>query len=142
MNASAKLDSDPVQAIADWLGQPEWWWIEPTPLFSQSGVAVWGEGNLPTGVCIDEFWAWGQRNGRPRALHGVRRGDAWRFQNHEGDGDTNGDGDSAAATPFKRLTLAVTDNRRYRAHEIKPSPFHFRFDSATGAVLIMKGDAP
>ena len=133
MTASPNLKPDPNQAIADWLGQPKWWWIEPAPLFNQSGVAVWGQGDLPTGLCIDEFWAWGQRNGQPRAIHGVRRGNAWRFQNHEGDSG------AAAEKSTKALRLAKSD-KRYRAAAMSDSFVRFQIDVATGSVLIVRGD--
>ena len=133
MTASPNQKPDPVQAIADWLGQPEWWWIEPTPLFDQSRVAVWGQGHLPTNVRIDEFWAWGQGNGRSRAIHGVRRGNAWRFQKPEGDSGP------AAEKSTKALRLAKSD-KRYRAAAMSDSFVRFQVDEATGSVLMVTGD--
>lgn len=122
-------------AIVAWLGVPARWWIEPTTLFQQSQVKVWGQGELPEAVRIDEFWAWGSQTGQPRAMHGVRRGDSWRVQKYEG-------GSFAPAAGVARPFSLETDDKRYQAAKCDEGEIQFRIDAESGSVLLNHRGSP
>lgn len=117
------------EAIDEWIGQPEHWWIEPMPLFRQSKVKVWGQGELPADV-FEEFWAWGRQGESLRAMHGVRGGKGWSLVRYEGDG---GDG----GAPVYRSVLASAASRaRYHAAGIAEEEVAYWFDAGSGGVLL------
>lgn len=123
--------------IRDWLGSPTHWWIEPTTLFQQSKVPVWGsDGAFPFDVRMDEFWAWGVKDGQVRALHGVRRNAEWRLRHQAdfpADAEVRDNKVFELAEPGKRYASSVDENST-------SSKLRLRIDSSAGRALLKPGE--